>query len=98
MTTSLPRNSAPRTLQVAFSAADGSADKPVAVPAWTLSDSTLGTIAPATDGFTAVVTFAEQPGALVVTASADNVSATFEFDLQALPVASAVITDITPAG
>lgn len=96
MAASLPRNSGPRNLQVALTA-QGTPEKPVNKPVWSVNDESIGAVAAADDGMTATVTFRSVAGALIVTASADNVSATFEYDLQALPVDAAVITDITPA-
>ena len=92
MTTTLQRDHAPITLTVQFKAADGVVEKPASIPAWSVSDAAVMSVAPAADGMSAVITLAGVTGAAKVSVTADGVTADADFEVTGLPIASAEIT------
>ena len=92
MTTTIKRDNAPINLTVMFKAADGVVEKPQAVPAWSVSDSSVLAITPAADGMSAVVTLAGVSGTAAVSVTADGATASSEFIVEGLPVVAAEIT------
>jgi hypothetical protein len=91
MTTTVLRTHAPIDLAVVFKAVDGVTEKPAAVPAWSVSDVSLMTVVAGEDGMSAVATLTGAEGHVVVSVTADGVTATSEFTIEGLPVTTAEI-------